>query len=312
MRIEYHRTLIADRVRNQAFHDALSRAIKRRETTVADIGAGTGLIGLMAAKLGARDVMLYEAAEVAGVADAVLKANTARGCHLMPCHSTEMEDPPRVDLVVSETLGNYALEENIVATLADAERRHLKDGGLIIPSRIRQFVVPVISGRIHRELSVWDDVGFEIDLGIARTMSLNNVYVRTLAPSELLDDGRAAKVWDEVVLGTDTRGARKGEASWKLEAAQTVYGFAYWWEAELIPGVTLSTAPSAPATHWEQLYFPLLTPISLEAGETVLVTLRSKSSEEEGTHLGWTAVHFDRDGASKARQAMDLDMGWIP
>lgn len=312
MRIEYHRTLIADRVRNQAFHDALSRTIKRGHTTVADIGAGTGLIGLMAAKLGAREVMLYEAAEVAGVADAVLKANAARGCHLMPCHSTEMDDPPRVDLVVSETLGNYAFEENIIATLADAERRHLKDGGLIIPSRIRQFAVPVISDRVHRELTVWDDVGFAIDLAVARDMSLNNVYVRTLGADELLDDGRAAKVWDEAVLGTDRRGARKGEASWTFDTAQTVYGFAYWWEAELIPGVTLSTAPSAPATHWEQLYFPMLRPMTVEARETVLVTLRSKSSEEEGTHLGWTAVHFDAEGTSKGRQAMDLDKGWIP
>lgn len=312
MRIEYHRTLIADRVRNAAFHDALARTIKRGETTVADIGAGTGLIGLLAAKLGAREVILYEAAEVAGVADATLKANKARACHLMPCHSTEMEDPPRVDLVVSETLGNYALEENIVATLADAERRHLKDGGVIIPSRIRQFAVPVISDRLHRELTVWDEVGFNLDLSAARDMSLNNVYVRTLAPDDLLENGRAAKVWDEVTLGTDKRGTRKGEVSWTLDAPQTIYGFAYWWEAELIPGVTLSTAPDAPSTHWEQLYFPLLKPMAVGAGESVLVTLRSKSSEAEGTHLGWTAVHFDKDGASKERQAMDLDKGWIP
>lgn len=312
MRIEYHRTLIADRVRNRAFHDALSRTIKPGETTVADIGAGTGLIGLMAAKLGAREVILYEAAEVAGVADVTLKANKARGCHLMPCHSTEMEDPPRVDLVVSETLGNYAFEENIIATLADAERRHLKDGGLIIPSRVRQLVVPVVSDRIHRELTLWDDVGFGIDLSAARDMSLNNVYVRTLGRDDLLDQGAAAKVWDEVTLGTDKRGARKGEASWTLDRAQTIYGFAYWWEAELIPGVVLSTAPDAPRTHWEQLYFPMLKPMPIAEGEALLVTLRSKSSEDEGTHLGWTAVHFDRDGASKTRQAMNLDKGWIP
>ncbi|HRN88279.1 50S ribosomal protein L11 methyltransferase [Hyphomicrobium sp.] len=312
MRIEYHRTLIADRVRNQAFHDALARTIRKGETTVADIGAGTGLIGLMAAKLGAREVILYEAAEVAGVADATLRTNRARGCHLMPCHSTEMEDPPRVDLVVSETLGNYAFEENIIATLADAERRHLKDGGVIIPSRVRQFVAPVITDRIHRELTVWDDVGFGLDLSVAREMSLNNVYVRTLTADELLGGGGAAKVWDEVTLGSDTRGARKGEASWTLDQAQTVYGFAYWWEAELIAGVTLSTAPDAPRTHWEQLYFPLTKPMAIDAGESVLISLRSKSSEEEGTHLGWTAVHFDRDGASKGRQAMDLDKGWIP
>ncbi len=125
MRIEYHRTLIADHARNQAFHDALARVINKGETTVADIGAGTGLIGLMAAKLGAREVLMYEAAEVAGVADATIKANRARACQLIPCHSTDMDDPPRVDVVVSETLGNYALEENIIDTLADAQLRHL-------------------------------------------------------------------------------------------------------------------------------------------------------------------------------------------
>ncbi|MDQ8699937.1 50S ribosomal protein L11 methyltransferase [Hyphomicrobium sp. LHD-15] len=312
MRIEYHRTLIADHVRNQAFHDALARTIKKGETVVADIGAGTGLIGLMAAKLGAREVILYEAAEVAGVAAATLNANRARACNLMPCHSTEMEDPPRVDLVVSETLGNYALEENIIDTLADARRRHLKDGGVMIPARIRQFVVPVISDRIHKELTVWDGVGFGIDLSVARTMSLNNAYVRSFTADELLSGGTVAKVWDEVALGSDTRGSRKGEASWKLDQAQTIYGFAYWWDAELVPGVTLSTAPDAPRTHWEQLYFPLQTPMALEAEESALVTLRSRSSEEAGTHLAWTAVHFDRDGASKGRQAMDLDKGWIP
>ena len=34
MRIEYHRTLIADQVRNQAFHDALARVIKPGETLI--------------------------------------------------------------------------------------------------------------------------------------------------------------------------------------------------------------------------------------------------------------------------------------
>ncbi len=289
-----------------------SGVIKRGETVVADIGAGTGLIGLMASKLGAQEVFLYEAAEVAGVAAAVLKANRAKACQLIPCHSTEMDDPPRADVVVSETLGNYALEENIIDTLADARKRHLKDGGVIIPARIRQFVAPVISDRFWNELTVWNGVGFDIDLAVARTMSLNNVYVRSFAANDLLSGGSSAKEWDAVTLGSDTRAARKGEASWALDQAATVYGFAYWWEADLAPGVTLSTAPDAPSTHWEQLFFPLASPMAVEAGESVLVSLRSRSSEEAGTHLGWTAVHFDRLGASKARQAMDLDKGWIP
>lgn len=312
MRIEYHRTLIADRARNEAFHEALKRLIKPGETVVADIGAGTGLLGLMAAKLGAREVFLYEAAEVAGVAQEVLKTNRAKGCHLMPCHSTEMEDPPRVDVIVSETLGNYAFEENIIDTLADARKRHLKAKGTIIPSRVSQFVAPVISDRFQRELSVWDDVGFGIDLTVAKTMSLNNVYVRVIAPEDLLEAGASAKEWDTVELGAEARSSRKGEASWKVAAETTVYGFAYWWEAHLVPGLALSTAPGAPRTHWEQLYFPLSKPIALKPGERMLVTLRSTSSEEAGTHLGWTAVHFDATGKAIAKQAMDLDKGWIP
>lgn len=310
MRIEYHRTLIADRVRNEAFFAALKTLIEPGRTIVADIGAGTGLLGLMASRLGAKEVYLYEMAEVAGVAAKILKANRARNCHLMPCHSTEMQDPPRAHLVVSETLGNYALEENIIATLADARDRHLQPGGRIIPSRITQIVAPVTSPRIADELNAWDRVGHGLDLSVAKTMSLNNAYVRTLRPDELL--APEGVVWDRVDLTRATPTTRKGEAQWKLAKAATIHGFAAWWEAELVPGIALSTAPGAPATHWEQLYFPLLAPIAAKAGETVTLSLRSRSSEDAGTHLAWTAGHLDKAGKQIARQALDLEKGFLP
>jgi Ribosomal protein L11 methyltransferase (PrmA) len=312
MRIEYHRTLIADKVRNEAFYKALKSVIVPGKTTVADIGAGTGLLGLMASKLGAKDVYLFETAEVAGVAAKILKANNAKNCHLFPCHSTEFQDPPRVDVVVSETLGNYAFEENMIDTLSDAKKRFLKDSGVIIPSRVAQFAVPVVAPRIDAELGVWGSAGKGLDLSIAETMSRNNVYVRTLKPGELLGGGQAAKEWDSVDFGNDKRAARKGEVSWRLKSSETIYGFAYWWTADLVPGVCLSTAPSAPRTHWEQLYFPLLVPMVVEPGQSVLLSLRSTSSEAAGTHLAWTAVHSGKDGKSIARQALDLNKGFLP
>jgi 2-polyprenyl-3-methyl-5-hydroxy-6-metoxy-1,4-benzoquinol methylase len=306
MRIEYHRTLIADRVRNAAFEKALRSVIRKGETSVADIGAGTGLLALMAARLGAREVFLYEAAEVAGVAARILKANGVRNCHLIPCHSTEMVDPPRVDVVVSETLGNYAFEEHMIETLADAKKRFLKPGGVIIPRRLEQLVAPVVSDRIQREFDAWGATGF--DLSVAREMSLNNIYVRTLKPAELL----GAQVWDKIELGSDARSTRKGEASWKLGEAATIYGFAVWWKAELVPGVDLSTAPDAPRTHWEQLYFPLLEPIAAKKGEAIGVSLRSRTSLDAGTHVAWIATHRDTKGRETARQSLNLDKGFLP
>jgi type I protein arginine methyltransferase len=312
MRIDYHRTLVSDATRNAAFFAALKALIKPGITTVADIGAGTGLLGIMASKLGAKKVYLYETAEVAGVASRILKANRAANCELIACHSTEMIDPPKVDLVISETLGNYAFEENIIATLNDAHARFLKPGGVTIPSSVTQFVCPVITDRIHRELTAWDNVGFELDLSVGKAMSLNNAYVRLLAPSDLLDNGAGALSWDQVYFALKPKSNRKGEGMWRVKAPASIYGFATWWEIDLAPGITLTTAPEGPRTHWEQLYFPLLEPINLKSNETISVSLRSKSSEEGGTHLAWTATHLDIKGKQLARQALDLDKGFLP
>ncbi len=121
-----------------------------------------------------------------------------------------------------------------------------------------------------------------------------------------------AVVWDTIDLASDHRPARKGEARWAPGAPAAVYGFAAWWEAELAPGIALSTAPDAPRTHWEQLYLPLLQPILLATGETLALSLRSKSTSEAGTHIAWTATHLDAKGKSRGRQALDLDKGFLP
>lgn len=318
MRIEYHRTLIADRERNRALFAALKQVIKKGETVVADIGAGTGLIGLMAARLGARDVYLYEMAEVAGVAAQIVKQNRARNCHVMPCSSLDMVDPPRVDVVISETLGNYAFEEHMIQTLADARARHLKLAGTIIPARVRQFVAPVIADRFDKELRAWGhvgaDLGIALDLGVAQAMSLNNIYVRTLMPADLLAGGDSALAWDEVDFSASQPNSpnRKGEASWPITSDVVIHGLGVWWEAELVAGVRLSTAPHAPRTHWEQLYFPLLSPVSCLAGDTFRATLASRSSEEEGTHLAWKVSRLDKRGKALERQSLDLDKGYLP
>lgn len=312
MRIEYHRTLIADTARNAAFHRALKNLIRPGETVVADIGAGTGLLGLMAARLGARDVFLYEVGEIAAVADRTIERSGFNNCHLMPCHSMEMQDPPKVDLIVSETLGNYALEEDIIATLNDARKRFLKKGGAILPRAISQFVQPVTGERLHRELTVWTEAGdrFGLDLSDAELMSLNNVYVRQLQENELLADG--ARQWDRIDLTRHNSGKRSGDITWQVGEDTTVYGFAVWWDAELTDDVSISTGPLATPTHWEQLYFPVEAPLEIERGGQLRFAITSRSSPEAGTHFKWQAESLSAKGKVTSRLRMDLDKGYLP
>jgi protein arginine N-methyltransferase 1 len=312
MRIEYHRTMLADRVRNEAFYAALKAVIVPGRTTVADIGAGTGLLGFMAAKLGARHVYLLETAEIAEVAKKLIRHNKIRNVELVPAHSTEVEPPDRVDLVVSETLGNYAFEENIIETIADARDRYLEPGGLVMPRRIEQFVTLVTAARYHADLTTWDDVGFGLDFAPARFMGLNNIYVRPFKPADLLDDGRTARHWDAVDLLKPPKTTRAGNAVFDMTTATTIYGLALWWTAELADGIGLSTSPLAPKTHWEQLYLPALEPIRLARGDRLAVKLRSTTSYKAGTNVTWSLIASDKAGRETARQSLDLNKGFVP
>ena len=311
MRIEYHRTLLADRVRNAAFHEALRRVIKPGETTVADIGAGTGFLGFLAAKLGAKRVDLYETADIAAVARKLLRHNRLNRVRIAEIHSTEVATPEAVDVIVSETLGNYPFEENIVETLNDARERFLRPGGVIVPRTVEQFVCPVVSNRFYRELTVWDGIGYGLDFTPAKTMTLNNIYVRIFAKSDLLDGGDAAQSWDKLSFSQSNRTTRSGEVTWTVNKATTIHGLALWWSAELVPGVSLSTGPLDPATHWEQLYLPVLKPIPLEAGQMLAVRLRSTTSYDAGTNVAWGLRARDAKGRELDRQSLDLAKGYL-
>ena len=152
--------------------------------------------------------------------------------------------------------------------------------------------------RYWRELTVWDEVGYGLDLAPAKAMSLNNIYVRWFEPGDLLDGGGAAAAWDEISFERRNKTTRSGKASWRMSRPATIYGLALWWRAELAPGVMLSTGPLDPRTHWEQLYLPALAPIRVEAGQTFAASLRSTTSFERGTNVTWTLTVADRAAAS--------------
>jgi protein arginine N-methyltransferase 1 len=312
MRIEYHRTLLADHVRNAAFYAALERVIEKGKTIVADVGAGTGFIGFLAAKLDAKQVVMYEVAEIAEVARRLIRHNSIRNCRIIPAHSTDVTPPERADVVVSETLGNYPFEENIIETLNDARKRFLKTGGIIIPASIEQIVCPIVGERLYRELTTWDEVGFGLDFAPAKTMGLNNIYVRWFDAKDLLDGGAAARVWDRVAFDADAKTTRSGGATWTIARPCSIYGVGLWWTAELVKGVRLSTGPLDQRTHWEQLYLPALIPIAAAANDTFEVRLSSTTSYDMGTNVKWKLTLRNQMGSDMVRQALDLNKGYLP
>jgi len=290
--IELHRKLLGDAVRNRALHEALKRAIKPGVTTVADLGAGTGFLSFLARKLGAKHCHLYEYSGALALAKKLASLNRVAGLTFVRAHSTEVRRPPKVDLVVAEILGNYALEEGLIETLADAPR-FLKPGGRIIPHRLKQFVAPVTRARLQESIDAWPAASHGLDFAAAREIALNNMYVRTVTPNDLAGKG-AGQAWDRMEFGPGAEppsSVRTSGVSWPADEidADAVHGFALWWEAELVPGVVLSTSPHAPPTHWQQIYLPLLAPVEIRSGETLEVALTSDTRPAAGVRVVWEA-----------------------
>jgi protein arginine N-methyltransferase 1 len=309
MSIEFHRRMLADRVRHDAFRAALKHALRPGESTVADIGAGTGVLAFFAHELGATEVWLYEPGSVLQLAEAVAERNGIDGLHFVGARSLDVEDPPRVDVVVAEVLGNFAYEEGVLETLRDAQR-FLLPGGTLIPRSLEQWAAPVSSDRFERDLRSWREVGFGLDWSDAERMTRNNMYVYPVLPEDLVAD--AAQRWDSLEFTGPIDSRRAGSAAWRLRSAGQLFGFALWWECTLVPGVALSTSPFAPRTHWDQIYLPLLEPLDVAAGDEVTLAVESETGGgESGIGVRWQARHT-RGPRVLSDQTLSIGAGWLP
>ena len=199
-----------------------------------------------------------------------------------------------------ETLGNYPFEENIVGTLNDARERFLVPGGIIIPHAVEQFVCPVTSRALLPRTGGLGRCGLRPRLRSRQGDDAEQHLCPHLRASDLLAEAAAAKSWDKLTFDRSNRPTRSGEAAWTARKRVTVYGLALWWSAELVTGVSLSTGPLDPRTHWEQLYLPVLTPILLEPGQTLSARLRSTTSYDAGTNITWTPRCHRRQGTRTA------------
>ncbi len=304
--IEFQRLLLGDAIRNDAFYRALKAAIVPGKTTVADIGSGTGYLSFLAEKLGAKECFLYEVSDLLDLSKTLAKENGIKRCHFFKTHSTEVKTPPKVDVVVSETLGNYSLEENILETMNDA-RRFLKPGGLMIPESLTQFVAPVTSSRLYDELNVWDRLGQNLDFAIAKEICMNNMYVKEIRPDDLGEE----KEWDHVDFRKKNGSVREKIITWPMKKDCTVYGFALWWEATLFQTITLSTSPDDPPTHWKQIYLPLEGPLPVKSGQMIKLIVKSDTRYEVKINLQWETEVVDGRGKSVKKVRQDMRRGYL-
>jgi precorrin-6B methylase 2 len=141
--VEHARMLHDDR-RTRDYMKALERAVRPGDV-VLDIGTGSGVLAVAAARAGARHVYAVEASDIAAVAARVFAANGVEDrVTLLAGWSRQLDLPEPADLLVSEVIGNDPFEEEILETTLDARRRLLKPGARLVPNALTLFARPLL------------------------------------------------------------------------------------------------------------------------------------------------------------------------
>ena len=139
-----HARMLHDNRRTSDYIAALRKAV-RPEDIVLDVGTGSGVLAIAAARAGARHVYAVEASDIADAAERVFAAN---GVHdkvtLIRGWSRDIELPEPADVLVAEVIGNEPFEEEILETTLDARRRLLKPDARLIPHTLELVARPLL------------------------------------------------------------------------------------------------------------------------------------------------------------------------
>ncbi|MEP7118942.1 MAG: 50S ribosomal protein L11 methyltransferase, partial [Acidobacteriota bacterium] len=149
----WHFAIIRDEPRNRAYEEALGRAVTPG-SRVLEIGTGTGIIAMMAARAGAAHVFTCEMEPAVALAarDVIAQNGLSSRITVLSKRSTAVdlaELGERVDLLVSETVSNDMLAEDPLPPLEDAIARLVKPGGMVIPARGRVRVALAYEARME-------------------------------------------------------------------------------------------------------------------------------------------------------------------
>lgn len=214
--LKRHAKMLFDLRRTVPLIRAIQKKVRPGDIVV-DVGCGLGILSLAAVKAGAKRVYAIdvdsEALEFAKWQ--AKKLGVGNKICWLGDHSYNVDLIEKADLLIQETIGAMAFDENFLPTLIDAKKRFLKKNAKIIPEEV--FLYGVLAGKNKKPLS--------------KPQLLKKIKTRTVKKA----------------LGT----IHKTFMSSKKEKRA---GVLVWPKIIWAKGLETDCSPSKPRTHWRQTF----------------------------------------------------------
>lgn len=325
---DIHRDMLADKARTEAYLRALEEnksCLYQGNARVLDVGCGTGILSMFAARSGAKKVFAVDGSpQIATIAHKLCVANgfasneAGEESNLISVLSSKIEDlealpdAEKVDVLVSEWMGYALLFESMLDSVLVARDRFLKPGGAILPDMASLYVAAGNEGA--GGLNFWRNV-YGIDMSVVaetlRRTTRSQAVVRNVDPADLVSEAQKLICLDLATMRAEDQDfTAEFELKGSRESVSKCWTLVIWFNVSfterfcpLSPQV-LPTGPSDPQTHWAQTVLHLPVPLLLASPD-------SKSKRDSGVAVAIKG-RLSMARNSEIHRALDIAMEYRP
>ncbi|XP_030371995.1 protein arginine N-methyltransferase 1-like [Scaptodrosophila lebanonensis] len=255
---------VRDRATMLAFKDAMEHNAQLfKGSVVLEVGCGSGILSMWAARQGAKRVIAVEPSDIAQVARQLVVQNRLDNVIQVFQAKIELLKLPGglkcVDIILSKWMGACLMYNSVIEDVIYARNKWLRPGGSIFPQSAKLYVVATEQdGRPSDVGQRWAHFG---GLNLSRIGR-----VKTHLPEVTDVDNTKILTKRHLLRSLDMRIVKHEDLSFevpfRLRAVRQAFAssFVVFFDFEF-PGdknmPAVSTSPSGPSTQWKQSLFPL-------------------------------------------------------
>jgi len=298
-----HEEMLKDTVRTKTYMKSIyDNKHLFRDKVVLDVGCGTGILCMFAAKAGAKQVIGVDCSDIIEQSKKIVAQNVAETGlpDVITLVKGKMEDVvlpvEQVDIIISEWMGYFLFYESMLDTVLVARDKYLAPGGLVFPDKATLYISAIEDGDYKAEkMDWWDDVyGFK--MSALKELAYVEPIVDVVDPRQVVTDAVPILTID---VQTCTVADLDFTAKFELTSQYNdhVHAFLGYFDTVFSHShrpLVLPTGPEHKSTHWKQTVFYLRDPITCKEGEKISGELRCSPNKDNHRDLDIDiAVNFD-------------------
>jgi len=253
-----HEEMLKDSNRTETYRRAIENNPNDfKDKVVLDIGCGTGILSIFAARAGAKHVYAIEYAEIGLFAREIIKRNGLEDkITVIKGKMEEIELPvKKVDIIISEWMGYFLLYESMLDSVLWARDKYLVKGGKMLPDRASMYVAAIEDGDYkNNKRNFWNNV-YGVDMSCLAPTVMKEPLVDTVNKDMIMST--SSKILELDLVNMDKNEVNfSSEYSVTMNYSDRVHGLVVWFEtpfSDLQRPITLSTSPYKTYTHWKQV-----------------------------------------------------------